>query len=435
MPRGSGRATLLCALGTTSCFFLLELLVSRLSDSLAVLADSIQVLSDVLSSFSALLGLRFADKVQPTQKNTFGWVRAQVLGSLVQAVFLTALRFSVILRALEHLTQPRAVGTPQLLFGVGIAGLLLKLLAVVRPHLLSCGPCRLRSSHQVEKSKAWKSERTRDLQETNKLMGYSNSTGLSSSSPKGEMPAPESTQLDDLDGHTDACFPYEDLGTSHKSAADLDLSWLSLHMLGALLSSAAVLINAIVFTFVWPPCRDGETCAQPCFSTHCSGKQHIHSILTSPCWILYLDPMLCILTAGILLYSTYPLLKESALVLLQAVPKQIDLLQLSRKMRKLEGVLSVHELHIWQLAGNRIVATAHIKCQDPDSYMDVARCVKGFFHDEGIHATTVQPEFVSVHSGSNLTQCEVPCLPQCASKLCCSPLKKKHKFKAKEDVD
>ena len=65
-------------------------------------------------------------------------------------------------------------------------------------------------------------------------------------------------------------------------------------------------------------------------------------------------------------------------------------------VKQVNGVLSVHEFHIWQLAGNRIIASAHIRCQNPRDYMRVAEDIKKFFHKEGIHSTTIQPEFVEV---------------------------------------
>uniref|UniRef100_A0A8C9TM42 Solute carrier family 30 member 1 n=1 Tax=Scleropages formosus TaxID=113540 RepID=A0A8C9TM42_SCLFO len=418
------RAELLCLLCTTSCFFVVELLLSRVSESLAVLSDSFQVLSDALSLSVALLDLQLSRKTRAAhKKNTFGWVRAQVMGSLVQAVFLSALRFSVVLDAVERLTEPRAIRAPRLLFAVGVAGLLVKLLGL-RAHALPRGRRRRRSAG----SKARACERARDQQETNNLMMEDCSSSFYKAS-----------QMEDLDVHMIACVPCEE------STADLDLRRLLLRLLGVLLGSATVLIDAVVFTFVWPSCPDGENCPNPCLNTHCSGQQHIRSTISDtptnavktslwPCWVLYLDPALCILVAGILLCSTYPLLKESALILLQAVPKQIDVSRLGGKLRKLEGVLAIHELHIWQLSGSRLIATAHIKCQGPASYMDVARRVKSFLHDEGVHATTVQPEFVQGDLGLNLTQCELPCLAQCASKLCCST-QRKHGLRAKEDED
>ena len=68
------------------------------------------------------------------------------------------------------------------------------------------------------------------------------------------------------------------------------------------------------------------------------------------------------------------------------LPKQVD------------GVLAIHEFHVWQLAGNRIIASAHIRCQNLRDYMVIAEQVKNFFHNEGIHSTTIQPEFVEVSS-------------------------------------
>uniref|UniRef100_A0A8C1ILZ0 Solute carrier family 30 member 1b n=1 Tax=Cyprinus carpio TaxID=7962 RepID=A0A8C1ILZ0_CYPCA len=106
------------------------------------------------------------------------------------------------------------------------------------------------------------------------------------------------------------------------------------------------------------------------------------------------------------------------------VPKQIDMHKLNGKLRSLDGVKAVHDLHIWQLAGSRIIATAHIKCTDPASYMDIAKRIKDIFHDEGIHATTVQPEFSPISEGSGDSQCELSCRSQCKPKLCCNPTKR-----------
>ena len=61
---------------------------------------------------------------------------------------------------------------------------------------------------------------------------------------------------------------------------------------------------------------------------------------------------------------------------------------------------NVHELHIWQLAGSRIIATAHIRCRSLHEYHRIAQEVKSIFHNEGIHSTVVQPEFIEVRSTS-----------------------------------
>ena len=63
-------------------------------------------------------------------------------------------------------------------------------------------------------------------------------------------------------------------------------------------------------------------------------------------------------------------------------------------------MLAIHEFHVWQLAGNRIIASAHIRCQNLRDYMVVAERVKTFFHNEGIHSTTIQPEFIEVSANT-----------------------------------
>lgn len=226
---------------------------------------------------------------------------------------------------------------------------------------------------------------------------------------------------------------YEELEHEHDSSSQLNMRGVFLHVLGDALGSVIVVVNALIFTFVWKPCPPGEACVNPCVNSHSTDHRHVNHTLVDllegpeaaqmkmagPCWVLYLDPTLCVIMVCILLYTTYPLLKESALILLQTVPKQINMGRLNERLLSLDGVLAIHELHIWQLAGSRIIATAHIKCHDPTSYMEVAKRIKDFFHDEGIHATTIQPEFVTFSSESRDSLCELSCRTQCAPKLCC----------------
>lgn len=217
---------------------------------------------------------------------------------------------------------------------------------------------------------------------------------------------------------------FEEMEEDHSSSSQLNMRGVFLHVLGDALGSVIVVVNALIFTFVWTPCKKGEVCINTCVKNHTAEHHHFNHTLegtkmAGPCWVLYLDPTLCIIMVCILLYTTYPLLKESALILLQTVPKQVNMHRLNERLLSLDGVLAIHELHIWQLAGSRIIATAHIKCHDPTSYMEVAKRIKDFFHYEGIHATTIQPEFVTFNSESRDSLCELSCRTQCAPKLCC----------------
>ncbi|KAJ8275340.1 hypothetical protein COCON_G00099650 [Conger conger] len=437
---------LLCMLTLTFGFFIVEVVVSRITSSLAMLSDSFHMLSDVIALIVALVAVRFAEKTQSTNKNTFGWIRAEVMGALVNAVFLTALCFTIVLEAIERFTEPHEIEQPLVVIGVGAAGLLVNLLGLCLFHGHGGGGHghshggHSHGNKKNKRNKLCKSDRPSGNgssgEETNNLVGNCSSSpngvGTDSRPRHGARHEVQRSDSVEVQMNGSASAPYEDLDGG---ASQLNMRGVFLHVLGDALGSVIVVVNALIFTFVWQPCDPVLPCINPCVNSHCTDHQHLNHTLVGlpgngsadgvrlgragPCWVLYLDPTLCVIMVLILLYTTYPLLKESALILLQTVPKQIDVHQLSECLRGVEGVLAVHELHIWQLAGSRIIATAHIKCQDPASYMDVAKRIKGFFHDQGIHATTIQPEFATVNSDSRISLCELSCRTQCAPKLCC----------------
>ncbi len=47
----------------------------------------------------------------------------------------------------------------------------------------------------------------------------------------------------------------------------------------------------------------------------------------------------------------------------------------------IDGILAVHEFHVWQLTGDRIIASAHIRCHNLSEYMKVNVVTKPFIHD------------------------------------------------------
>ncbi|GCC31664.1 zinc transporter 1a [Chiloscyllium punctatum] len=450
------RARLMCMLWLTFGFFVVEVVVSRLTSSLAMLSDSFHMLSDVIALVVALIAVRFAAKTQSTAKNTFGWIRAEVMGALVNAVFLTALCFTIVLEAIERFSEPREIHNALVVTGVGAAGLLVNLLGLCMfhgsgsaagggaAHGHSHSHSHSHSSsesggHWLRKKKRAEAEKlsgngtsVRDQEEINILVSGSAINGVNPDKQDvfdllrdNSMEGLQLNGISVLDDHRD------EFGDVGDSASQLNMRGVFLHVLGDALGSVIVVVNALIFYFIWNPCPDNGPCINKCLHDHCVDREHLNGTQSNisensknipeagPCWVLFLDPTLCCIMVCILLYTTYPLLKESALILLQTVPKQIDMELINEKLRNLEGVLAVHELHVWQLAGSRIIATAHIKCRDPTAYMDVAKRIKDFFHDEGIHATTIQPEFASVNSESRISLCELPCKTQCALKQCC----------------
>lgn len=436
---GRNRGRLLCMLLLTFLFMVLEVVVSRLTASLAMLSDSFHMLSDVLALVVALVAERFARRTHATQKNTFGWIRAEVMGALVNAIFLTGLCFAILLEAVERFIEPHEMQRPLVVLGVGVAGLVVNVLGLCLFHHHSgLGREHSHGGHSYGVSKAARGGSSSpgprgsaiepavgpDPEETNILVPNSNSAnGLKQDRADS---AKSRSEAADLQVNGSLMADAEDLGESDGDdhSAQLNMRGVFLHVFGDALGSVIVVVNALMFYLFWKACPEGEVCLNPCGPDPCQTlmdkmnitQENLSSI--GPCWVLYLDPSFCIIMVCILFYTTYPLLKESALILLQTVPKQIDIKNLLKELRAVHGVDEVHELHVWQLAGSRIIATAHIKCEDPASYMHMAKTLKDVFHDHGIHATTIQPEFASVGQAS-LGPCELACRTQCARKQCC----------------
>ncbi len=73
-------------------------------------------------------------------------------------------------------------------------------------------------------------------------------------------------------------------------------------------------------------------------------------------WTLYVDPCLSLVLVCVILKSLYPLLKECLVTFMQSVPADLQLQKMEERLIKhVPEVVKVHELHIWQLAGDQVV--------------------------------------------------------------------------------
>lgn len=370
------KCRLLSMMVLTGLFFFVEIVVGYVTNSMALVADSFHMFGDIAALAISLLSVTMSP--QKWSKNTFGWARAEVLGALVNAVFLVALCFSITIEAVKRFIEEETIHEPKLLVIVGALGLLVNLIGLGLLYEHGGG------SH-----------------------GHSHGGGLRRNHSR-------LTELANGDDGED--FPYEkpkekpvkksSHGHSHDPGS-MNMRGAFLHVLSDALGSVIVIISAL---FVWQ---------------------------TEWKYRFYMDPALSIVLVALMLHSVWPLLRESALILLQTVPThiQVDAIQ-KRLLEKVDGVLAVHEFHVWQLAGDRIIASAHIRCHNLSEYMKIAEKVKEFFHNEGIHSTTIQPEFIDMEGGgfissdgtsslnmSGSDNCALDCPPStdngCAKATCC----------------
>ncbi|MEP6504346.1 MAG: cation diffusion facilitator family transporter [Betaproteobacteria bacterium] len=75
---------------------------------------------------------------------------------------------------------------------------------------------------------------------------------------------------------------------------------------------------------------------------------------------LWLDPVVSLVIALIVIVATWGLLKESVALALQAVPTALDAAVVGRWLASLPGVAEVHDLHIWAMSTTDTALTAHL---------------------------------------------------------------------------
>lgn len=78
----------------------------------------------------------------------------------------------------------------------------------------------------------------------------------------------------------------------------------------------------------------------------------------------WLDPLVSVLIGGLILYNAWDILRDAVDILLEAKPRDIDSARLVEDVLNIDGVLGVHDLHIWSLTQNLRTMSAHILTKD-----------------------------------------------------------------------
>ncbi|MBK6631901.1 MAG: cation transporter [Betaproteobacteria bacterium] len=133
-----------------------------------------------------------------------------------------------------------------------------------------------------------------------------------------------------------------------------------LHVIGDLLGSVAALASGLVIHFTgWTPA----------------------------------DPLLSLFICALILFSTLRLAREAVHALLEGVPPGLTLPEVGRRMAAVDGVESVHDLHIWSLSSRHAALSAHVVVRDLDAWPGILSILLERLHaDFEIDHATLQPE-------------------------------------------
>jgi zinc transporter 1 len=366
------------------------------------------------------------------------------LGALINGVFLVALCLSIFLEAIQRFVEPQEVSHPKLILIVGSLGLASNIVGLFLFHDHGHGHSHGGHSHSHDEHSAAEeghahdhgtethdhavtqtaqSDRRRSSLSGKKAKRHNRSQSRNYSTldeiyvhpssfrnsiiESSRLDANEADDEDDSDDATPNGQPTEQsplLGKSkghdphkghngahskdthkdHKhtqpkeqksggghghSHGDLNMRGVFLHVLGDALGNIGVIGTAL---FIW---------------------------LTDYSWRFYADPTISLIITVIILLSAIPLCKAASRILLQAVPENLSIDDIENDITSLDGIISCHHLHVWQLSDTKLVASLHVQVNfdfkglGSARYMELARQIRECLHEYSIHSSTIQPEF------------------------------------------
>lgn len=106
-----------------------------------------------------------------------------------------------------------------------------------------------------------------------------------------------------------------------------------------------------------------------------------------------IDPLLSLVVCGLILVSASRLLRDVTRVLMEGVPRDLDANGVGRALTDVEGVQSVHDLHIWNLSSSTRAMAAHIEIARLSDWETILPRLERILSERfAITHTTLQPE-------------------------------------------
>jgi cobalt-zinc-cadmium efflux system protein len=159
-----------------------------------------------------------------------------------------------------------------------------------------------------------------------------------------------------------------------KFSRDVNIRSVFLHMLGDTISTAAVIVGGFAIRL---------TCLQ---------------------WI---DPLLSVLIAAMILWSSWSIVRETLHILLEGTPRSVNLNEIRSAMQGVNGVIGVHDLHVWSLTAQSHALASHVQVIEmplSESEAVLERLNHQLRDHFGIHHTTIQLEITDCETVDGCSQ-------------------------------
>ena len=165
-----------------------------------------------------------------------------------------------------------------------------------------------------------------------------------------------------------------------------------------IVAAAGVLMNGVIAALLWGVARDVNM--RSAFIHMAGDTLSTAAVIAGGAGILFtgqnwIDPVLSMVIAALILWSSIDIVRETLNILLEGTPRGLTLSQIRAGMEAVDGVINVHDLHVWSLGSQSHALACHVQISDiPPSesngiLLKINTLAKDRFH---IHHTTIQFE-------------------------------------------
>ncbi len=134
-----------------------------------------------------------------------------------------------------------------------------------------------------------------------------------------------------------------------------------------IVAAAGVVMNGVIAALLWRVARDvnlrsaflhmaGDTLSTAAVIAGGAGI-----LLTGRNWI---DPALSLVIAVLIFWTSLGIVRETFNILLEGTPRGVSLTAIRSGMEEVEGVINVHDLHVWSLGSNSSALACHVTIAD-----------------------------------------------------------------------
>ncbi|KAJ3677462.1 hypothetical protein LUZ60_003186 [Juncus effusus] len=346
-------------------YMVIEFIAGFMSNSLGLISDACHMLFDC-AALAIGLYASYYSRLPSNFRFNYGRARFEILSGYVNAVFLVLVGALIVLESFERILDPMEISTESLL-AVSVGGLVVNVIGLIFFHeehhhahggMTSCSHHHDSNDKHNHHKNEEKSSHTHHEHDEKLAHNHHDHDKHHHDHDKHRH---------DSHIHNHHCNHSRDDNHNHNhdnhKHVDHNMEGIFLHVLADTMGSVGVVISTLLIKYKG--------------------------------WLIS-DPICSVFISVMIISSVLPLLRNSAEILLQRVPrgKEKEIKKGVNEILKIEGVKGVNDLHVWNFTNSDIVGTCHVCVSENVDRGFVLKRVLEVFGGFGVKDLTVQFENV-----------------------------------------